>query len=64
MLIVTDIINHKYSKADFIFFWGHTDRQGDGVGKQWYLSPHDTSADTNKVKFMSVTNHRVMIAYL
>ena len=43
MLIVNDIINRKYSKDDFVFFWGHTDRQSDGIGKQclsqWYMAP-------------------------
>lgn len=38
MLAVKDIGNKKYSKDDFLFFWGHT-----GTGKaclsQWYPSP-------------------------
>lgn len=38
MLTVKDITNKRYSKDDFIFFWGHT-----GTGKaclsQWYPSP-------------------------
>lgn len=38
MLTIKDISNKRYSKDDFIFFWGHT-----GTGKaclsQWYPSP-------------------------
>lgn len=43
MLTVSDITNRKYTKNDFVFFWGHTDRLGTGVGKQclsqWYMAP-------------------------
>lgn len=43
MLTVKDIKDHQYTKDDFVFFWGHTDRQNAGVGKQclsqWYMAP-------------------------
>ena len=35
--------NSTYSRDDFVFFWGHTDRK-EGVGKcclsQWYMCQH------------------------
>ncbi len=41
MLTVNDITGHRYSKDDFVFFWRHTGRQSEGVGKQclsqWYM---------------------------
>lgn len=38
-----DIKDRRFSKDDFVFFWGHTDRQTAGAGKQclsqWYIAP-------------------------
>lgn len=43
MITVNDIKDRCYSKDDFVFFWGHTDRREAGIGKQclsqWYPSP-------------------------
>lgn len=43
MLTVNDIKDKCYSREDFLFFWGHTDRKDSDVGKQWlsqwYPSP-------------------------
>lgn len=40
MLTVNDIKDNHYSKEDFVFFFGHTDRQESGIEKQclsqWY----------------------------
>lgn len=42
MLTVNDIKDHRYSKGDFVFFWGHTGQHSEGVGKQclsqWYMA--------------------------
>lgn len=43
MLRIKDILNRRYSKDDFVFFWGHTDRKDGKVGKnclsQWFIAP-------------------------
>lgn len=42
MVTRDDLIGKVYSKEDFVFFWGHTDRK-EGTGKnclsQWYSRP-------------------------
>ena len=43
MMTVRDLSYISLAREDFVFFWGHTDRQGEGIGKQclsqWYVAP-------------------------
>jgi len=43
MLTIKDIIDKRYTKEDFVFFWGHTDRKAGAPGKcclsQWFVAP-------------------------
>ncbi|MCM1110307.1 MAG: NADAR family protein [Clostridium sp.] len=42
-MTVKDILGRLYTKDDFVFFWGHTDRKDGKVGKcclsQWFIAP-------------------------
>lgn len=42
-LTVRDLLGRAYSRDDFVFFWGHADRETGHVGKQclsqWYIAP-------------------------
>lgn len=42
-MTIKDLANRQYSKDDFVFFWGHTDRADGSTGKaclsQWYIAP-------------------------
>lgn len=43
MLTVRDIAGRKYTKDDFVFFWGHADRGNAAIGRQclsqWHVAP-------------------------